>query len=115
MNREAWTVRLAEAAEADYDDILRWTAGRFGAGQAARYGALVAAALSRLEAGPVIVGVRPRDDIVPGVMTLHVGRGGRHFILFRIGDEQERTIDVLRILHDAMDLTRHVSRGGGTP
>ena len=114
MSSKAWTVRLAVAAEADYDEILRWTAARFGAGQASRYGALVAAALSRLEAGPEIVGVRARDDIVPGVMTLHVGRRGRHIVLFRVGDEEARAIDVLRVLHDAMDLTRHLSDDDGT-
>jgi plasmid stabilization system protein ParE len=39
--------------------------------------------------------------------TLHVGRRGRYIILFRIGAEPERTIDVSRILNDAMDLARH--------
>ena len=114
MSPKAWTVRLAAAAEADYDEILRWTAARFGAGQATRYGAMVAAALSRLQAGPEIVGVNAHDDIVSGVMTLHVGRRGRHIILFRVDDEQARSIDVLRVLHEAMDLTRHVSDDDGT-
>jgi toxin ParE1/3/4 len=36
------------------------------------------------------------------------GRRGRHFVLFRAGPEQ--TIEVLRILHDAMDLSRHLSK-----
>ena len=52
------------------------------------------------------------DDIARGLMTLHVaryGRKGRHFLLFRLGAEQEALcIDVLRILHDGMDLQRHV-------
>jgi toxin ParE1/3/4 len=75
-------IRLAAAAEADYDEILRWTAGRFGAGQAARYGALVAAALPGPEAGLGIVGARPRADIVSGLVTLHLGRRGRRVKLF---------------------------------
>jgi plasmid stabilization system protein ParE len=37
VTRLAWTVRLSDAAEADYDEILRWTTRRFGAVQAAAY------------------------------------------------------------------------------
>lgn len=43
---------------------------------------------------------------------LHVarnGRKGRHFIMFRVEDiEEENQIDVLRLLHDSMDLERHL-------
>jgi toxin ParE1/3/4 len=102
-----WIVRLSARAEADYDDILRWTVKRFGISQTASYGALLAESLARLEGGPGIAGARKRDDIGKGLNTLHVGRRGRHIILFRPGGEQDRTIDVLRILHDAMDLPRH--------
>jgi toxin ParE1/3/4 len=38
------------------------------------------------------------------------GRKGRHFVLFRAdadADAVSRQIDVLRILHDSMDLARH--------
>jgi toxin ParE1/3/4 len=105
-------VRLSNAAEADYDEILRWTAGRFGVGQAASYANLLAATLARLERGPSLLGARRRDEIGAGLRTLHVGRRGRHIILFRVGSEADRTIDVLRILHDAMDLARHIGDRG---
>ena len=108
MTRRKWTVRLSDSAEADYDDILHWTVRRFGVMQAGAYGELLAASLARLERGPAIAGARQRDEIGAGLSTLHVGRRGRHIILFRIGSESDRTIDVLRILHDAMDLARHV-------
>jgi toxin ParE1/3/4 len=112
VTRRGWTVRLSAAAEADYDDILRWTMERFGATQAASYGELLAMAVACLERGPAIAGTQKRDEIGAGLSTLHVGRRGRHFILFRIGTEPDRTIDVLRILHDAMDLARHVRPEG---
>ena len=108
MTRRAWTIRLSDTAETDYDDILRWTAERFGAAQAASYGVMLADALTRLERGPGIAGARRRDEIGAGLHTLHSGRRGRHIILFRIGGDKDRTIDVLRLLHDAMDLARHV-------
>jgi toxin ParE1/3/4 len=110
VTRRNWTVRLSNTAEADYDEILRWTAQRFGVLQAASYGDLLTAALVRLERGPTIAGARRRNEIGAGLHTLHVGRRGRHVILFCIGSESARTIDVLRILHDAMDLARHVQR-----
>ncbi len=47
-----------------------------------------------------------------GVMALHVARGGRkgrHIVLCRVGaPANPPVIDVLRVLHDAMDLPRHV-------
>jgi toxin ParE1/3/4 len=110
VTRRTWTVRLSNTAEADHDDILRWTEGWFGGVQAASYGTLLATTLARLERGPAIAGTRQRDKIGAGLRTLHMGRRGRHIILFRVGSEPDRTIDVLRILHDAMDLARHVQR-----
>jgi toxin ParE1/3/4 len=108
VTRRGWAVRLSDTAEADFDDILRWTARRFGSTQAAAYGELLASTLARLERGPAIAGARQRDEIGADLRTLHAGRKGRHIILFRIGSDPDRTIDVLRILHDAMDLVRHV-------
>ena len=103
-----WTVRLANTAEADFDSILRWTAQRFGPAPAASYGDQLAATLASLGRGPTVAGVRQRDEIRAGLRALHVGRRGRHVILFRIDDESHRTIEVLRILHDAMDLARRL-------
>jgi len=110
--RRHWPVRLAAAAEDDFNQILRWTAEHFGGQQARVYAVTLSAALQELGAGPGVVGVRARSDIAKGLCTLHVarhGRKGRHFVMFRIGrDQRGETIDVLRILHDAMDLPRHV-------
>jgi toxin ParE1/3/4 len=61
--------------------------------------------------GPTLAGVAARNDIAPGLLTLPVARKqrrGRHFALFRVAASDTRTIDVLRILHDAMDLPRHL-------
>jgi toxin ParE1/3/4 len=102
VTRRKWTVRLSETAELDYDEILRWTMARLGAVQAASYGDLLATTLARLERGPATAGARERNEIGAGLRTLHVGRRGRHVILFRMGSERDRTIDVLRILHDVM-------------
>jgi toxin ParE1/3/4 len=107
-----WPVRLTAAAEADFEDILRWTVGRFGAAQARIYAETLSRALEALAGGPDVIGARARDDIAQGLFTLHVARQsrkGRHFVVFRIGHDQGReVIEVLRLLHDAMDLPRHL-------
>ncbi|MEO8135407.1 MAG: type II toxin-antitoxin system RelE/ParE family toxin [Betaproteobacteria bacterium] len=111
-----WPVRLAAAAETDFQDILRWTLEQFGEAQARLYAETLSAALESLAAGPKVIGARARNDIARGLFTLHVarhGRKGRHFILFRVGRDQDRqVIEILRLLHDAMDLPRHLPPTG---
>jgi toxin ParE1/3/4 len=104
-----WAVRLAEKAEHDLLDALVWTTDQFGALQADDYLETLTLALEALTDGPNIVGSKVRDDIGLGIRTLHVarlGRKGRHFVIFRIADAQ--TIDVIRLLHDSMDLAKHL-------
>ena len=107
-----WPVRLAAAAEDDFQEILRWTAEQFGGEQARIYAMTLSAALEELSSGPKLIGVRARSDIAKGLFTLHVARHGRkarHLVMFRIGhDQQGEVIEVLRLLHDAMDVSRHL-------
>ena len=107
-----WTVRLTAAAEADFEEILRWTVAQFGEAQARIYAETLSAALNDLVAGPTIVGARKRDDILKGLFTLHVarkGRKGRHFVMFRVASAPDRdVIEVLRLLHEAVDPRRHL-------
>lgn len=112
MAGSSWTVRLSAAAEADYQRILRWTVENFGSAQARVYAETLTSALKTLAAGPDIIGVKERPEIGANIRTLHVARNGhkgRHFILFRVGrDDGKNLIDVLRLLHDSMDLERHL-------
>ena len=102
-------VRLAEKAEHDLLDALVWTTDQFGALQADDYLETLTLALEALTDGPNIVGSKVRDDIELGIRTLHVarlGRKGRHLVVFRFADGQ--VIDVIRLLHDSMDLAKHL-------
>lgn len=114
----SWTVRLTAAAEADFEEILRWTLDQFGEAQARTYAETISAALNDLAAGPTIVGARKRDAILKGLFTLHVarkGRKGRHFVMFRVMRAPGReVIEVLRLLHDAMDLQRNLPPAEGS-
>jgi len=104
-------VRLTRAAEDDFAGILRWTAENFGKAQARTYARTLNGTLTELTQGTDTVGCRLREDIGPGFHTLHVahkGRKGRHFVVFRV-DAATKVIDVLRLLHDSMDLPRHLA------
>jgi toxin ParE1/3/4 len=104
-----WAVRLAAQAEKDFSDIVTWTVETFGRRQAEAYTETLTLALEALHNGPELLGSKARHDIEPGIRTLHIarqGRKGRHFVVFR--ETQGQCIDVLRILHDSMDLARHI-------
>ncbi|QQP91039.1 type II toxin-antitoxin system RelE/ParE family toxin [Skermanella sp. TT6] len=77
-----------------------------------QYSRTLGASLKDLSEGPDVVGVRVRDDISPGLYSLHVarkGRKGRHIVLYRASvSGEEAFVDVLRILHDSMDIMTHL-------
>ena len=107
-----WFVALTATAVADYEEILDWTAEHFGEIQAFVYAETIDRALADLRIGPSAIGIIRRDDVVAGLCSLHIARKrrkGRHLVLFRITSNEIRRIEVLRILHDAMDIIRHVS------
>ena len=111
--KQRWTIRLAEAAGQDYQAILRWTVENFGRAQARTYAKTLNSALQDLAQGPDVIGARLREEIGPDIHTLHVarhGRKGRHFVVFRISPSPDASIiEVLRLLHDSMDLPRHLT------
>ena len=104
-----WQVRLAGQAEQDLLDITLWTAENFGPMQAEHYAETIALAIEALHDGPEIWGAKVRDEIGIGIRTLHVarqGRKGRHFVAFSVSEGH--IINVLRLLHDSMDLAKHL-------
>jgi toxin ParE1/3/4 len=103
-------VRLTAAAASDFEHILEWTVEHFGEPQALVYAETLSLAIEALTEGPSIPGARQRDEILKGLYSLHVarqGRKGRHFVMFRTAATGD-AIEVLRVLHDSMDLTRHL-------
>lgn len=106
----AWTVRLADRAAQDVEDILEWTLEQFGALQLATYTVVINDALEALTEGPQLIDVRNRPELGDDVATLHVARHGnmgRHQLVFRV-DETACLIEILRVLHDSMELQRHL-------
>ena len=117
MSGPRWTVHLTESAEKDFRAILGWSLEHFGRQQARAYAATLSLAIEALASGPSAVGAKARDDIGKGIFSLHVaraGRRGRHFVVFRVARRQDLTLEVLRLLHDSMDVQRHVPTGDET-
>ena len=109
MAERRWRVRLGAAAEVDFANILKWTAENFGARQSRVYRDTLVQAIGELAKGPDVAGSKAREEIVAGLRTLHVARRdrrGSHFLMYRAAPNS--TIEVVRILHDRMDLRRHV-------
>lgn len=105
----SWRVRLTDQAEQDLINIARWTAENFGARQAEHYVEIISLAIEALADGPETLGSKARDELAPGVRTLHAARHGhkaRHFVVFRVAEDHG--LEVLRLLHDSMDLARHL-------
>lgn len=104
-----WRVRLGAEAEKDFARILDYTKETFGPRQAEIYRKLLLEALAQLGNGPDVLGSLARNEILEGLRTFHIarhGRRGRHFIMYRAAEGQ--VIEVVRILHEVMDLARHI-------
>jgi toxin ParE1/3/4 len=109
-----WRVRLGAVAELDFANILKWTTENFGARQARIYRDTLVRAIGELATGPDVAGLKARDEIKPGLRTLHIarhGRRGRHLLLYRV--VAGRIIEIGRILHDQMELQRHLPTDEG--
>jgi toxin ParE1/3/4 len=90
-------------------DIVKWTTENFGARQSRIYQKTLVQAISELAKGPDVPGSKARDEITPGLRTVHVARHGlrgSHFLMYRVAPKA--TIEIVRILHDKMDLQRHL-------
>jgi toxin ParE1/3/4 len=92
--------RLSRPARGDLGEIWRYSAATWGTERADTY---IDAMISRF----VWLAVnrplwRERSDVRPGLYSYPQGR---HVILFR---ERSGAMDIVRILHDRMDIRRHV-------
>jgi len=110
--------RLSEAAQGDVVNILAWTDEQFGEAARLRYESLIVAALRDVATQPDRLGSFARPEIGAGVRSWHmrlsrdhirpgaeVVRRPRHFLIYRF---EPALIVVGRVLHDAMELARHL-------
>jgi len=109
MAEQRWRVRVGAAAELDFANILKWTTENFGARQSRIYRNTLVQAIGELADGPMLRGRRPATRSCPvfarstlrGTVVVEVTSS---FTAQRPGARSK----FLRILHDRMDLQRHV-------
>ena len=102
---------MAPAANMDLADISAWTARHFGKAQARSYTNGLLATADRLRGGPFLIESRDCSVATEAFRSLHMTRPGRHILIYHVTDADRRVIEIVRILHDAMDLPRHLSPG----
>ena len=110
--------RLSEAAQGDVLDILAWTHEQLGEAARRRYESLVVAALRDVASQPDRPGSIARPELGAGVRSWHLRlsrthvrsgvelvRRPRHFLVYRT---EPSLVVIGRVLHDAMELARHL-------
>jgi toxin ParE1/3/4 len=117
---------ISAAAERDIASILVWTQERFSLRGRLRYEALLVRAILDVADEPERTGSHARPEILPAARTYHLRhsrdhvepadgrvRSPRHFLLYRICDDGR--IEIGRVLHERMDLARHLPEDYGPP
>lgn len=107
-------VRLSATAQADIIHVLQWTQDRFGAEVRERYERLLSSALRALLIDPLRIGSVARPELGADLRSYHLRNNRkeariarpRHLILYRV---RATTVEVGRVLHDAMELERHLT------
>jgi toxin ParE1/3/4 len=92
---------FTHAALEDLRSIRAYTLETWGPEQETRYLDKMWAKFDSLRQDPDRY--RQRPDLFPGC---RIAAEGKHVILFRVGHEQ---LEVVRVLHSAMDFKRHLS------
>jgi len=113
----SFSYQISEPALADLDEILEWSAIRFGETTRGRYVALIKVAVADITANPYRIEARERSDLRAGLRSWHLKlsrerarRMGvvihqpRHLLFYRVTGSVVR---ITRILHEKRDLRRH--------
>lgn len=107
-----YKISLSEDADVDIQNILENTLKDFGANQVLIYSSLIESAISDLEKEPYNIVSHLREEIALGARTYHIRHAGgkaSHFILYRV-NEDIKQIEIARVLHQKMDLKRHIPK-----
>ena len=102
-------IHISDKAMHDIEAALAWTLEQFGERKYAEYREIIRLALIDIATNPNQAPAKHRPEIHPDARTFHLSRRGqrsRHFLLFRIVDDQ--TIEIGRLLYDAMELSSHL-------
>ncbi|HXF55406.1 MAG TPA: type II toxin-antitoxin system RelE/ParE family toxin [Hyphomicrobiaceae bacterium] len=109
--------RLTGSARRDIESILRTSEERHGREARIRYAALLLAALRRVAEDPQGRSISDRGELKPGIRSFHIrhsrGESGEtpvanpvHVIFYRA--VRPGLVEIVRVLHDRMEPSRHV-------
>lgn len=112
-------VRISSQASTDIADTLRFTQMRLGEFIRNRYHDLLQKTFRALAEQQTFPGSIMRDELAPGLRSLHLsfivlqktdGRmfRPRHVVFYRT--DKDQTVEILRVLHDAMEISRHLNQ-----
>ncbi|HTW28349.1 MAG TPA: type II toxin-antitoxin system RelE/ParE family toxin [Acetobacteraceae bacterium] len=111
--------RLSASAEADIIGLLAYTQDRFGETARRRYEALLVTALRDVASDPKRAGSIARPELGAGARSYHLRhsrdrasmplgpvRRPRHLLVYRVRPPD--LVEIGRVLHDAMEIERHL-------
>ena len=109
--------RLARPAQIDLANILATSAERWGPDGRQRYAAVLADAMRQVADKPEGPLTTKRTELRSGIRSFHVRYARRsantakvrrpvHVLYYRVG--QEGVIEIVRVLHERMDPSRHI-------
>jgi len=109
--------RLSLPAEADVAQILAFSRRHWGSDGRRRYARILSAAMRAAAAEPDGVLARRRDDLAPGVRSLHTRHVRRedaaasvrqpvHVVFYR--SVSPDLVEIIRVLHERMEPTLHL-------
>jgi len=109
--------RLARPAQVDLANILATSAERWGAEGRQRYAAVLAAAMRQVADQPEGPLTKKRPELRSGIRSFHVRYTRRsaedarvrrpvHVLYYRVA--QEGVIEIVRVLHERMEPSRHL-------
>jgi toxin ParE1/3/4 len=109
--------RLARPAQTDLANVLATSAERWGAEGRQRYAAVLVEAMRQVAAEPHGPLTKKRPDLRAGIRSFHVRYAPRsaegakvrrpvHVLYYRVA--REGVIEIVRVLHEKMDPSRHL-------
>ena len=116
---KAVRLRLSGAARHDIEDLLAWSEEHFGQAARQRYEALLACALQDVAEDTRRPGIQARPELGASVFSDHLMCSRprvaakvmrpRHLLICR--HTVSGVVDILRVLHDALEISRHLPAG----
>lgn len=117
-------LRISPVADADIASALTWSVEHFGEKAHRRYQILITTALEDLCANPDKIGSVKRPEFGAGLRSYHlrfsrrdartaegVVHRLRHMVVYRPNGDS--ILEVVRVLHDGMELKRHLGKVPG--